>query len=118
MRVISMFRFVMVLCAWLASSTFAFAQDQFSIRCMTREPNDQQRGRIDEQVRRHRAVLQDLRVDLCLLVLVHAESGEVLQSQVPIAVDLGIGQPGLELRSLCGKRRQQVDTVVEADLGE
>lgn len=60
MNAIRVFRFVVVLCAWLASSTFAFAQDQLSIRCMTTEPNEEERGRIDEAVRRHLDMRQAL----------------------------------------------------------
>src|SRR5688500_10445960 len=40
-------------CAWLALSGAAFAQDQLSIRCMTVEPNAIERGRIDDVVRRN-----------------------------------------------------------------
>ena len=38
---------------WLALATPALAQD-LSLRCMTREPNDAERGRIDDEVRRGR----------------------------------------------------------------
>ena len=40
-------------CAWLALSGAAFAQEQLSIRCMTVEPDEAQRDRIDETVRRN-----------------------------------------------------------------
>ena len=40
-------------CAWLALSGAASAQEQLSIRCMTVEPDEAQRGRIDEVVRRN-----------------------------------------------------------------
>jgi hypothetical protein len=40
-------------CAWLALSGAAFAQEQLSIRCMTVEPDQAQRDRIDETVRRN-----------------------------------------------------------------
>ncbi len=43
-------------CAWLALSSFVAAQEQLSIRCMTREPNEEQRGRIDQAVRQHIAM--------------------------------------------------------------
>jgi len=43
-----------VACAWLMMTLPALAQDQLSIRCMTREPNEDQRARIDEEVRRTR----------------------------------------------------------------
>lgn len=46
-------RFLKVFCAWLALSSFVTAQEQLSIRCMTVEPNEEQRGRIDDAVRRH-----------------------------------------------------------------
>jgi hypothetical protein len=40
-------------CAWLALSGAASAQEQLSIRCMTVEPDEAARGRIDEVVRRN-----------------------------------------------------------------
>ena len=40
-------------CAWLALSGAAFAQEQLSIRCMTVEPDEAQRDRIDQNVRRN-----------------------------------------------------------------
>ena len=40
-------------CAWFALSGAAFAQEQLSIRCMTVEPDEAQRDRIDQDVRRN-----------------------------------------------------------------
>jgi hypothetical protein len=40
-------------CAWFALSGAAFAQEQLSIRCMTVEPDEAERGRIDNVVRRN-----------------------------------------------------------------
>jgi hypothetical protein len=40
-------------CAWLALSGAALAQEQLSIRCMTVEPDEAQRDRIDDTVRRN-----------------------------------------------------------------
>ena len=47
-------------CAWLALSGAAFAQEQLSIRCMTVEPGEAQRERIDENVRRTLKMRADL----------------------------------------------------------
>ncbi|MBI4888663.1 MAG: zinc metalloprotease [Acidobacteria bacterium] len=52
--------FVLVACAWLALGASAFAQEQLSVRCMTREPGEEERGRIDDAVRRHLAMRQQL----------------------------------------------------------
>jgi hypothetical protein len=46
-------RLFTIACAWLALSGAAFAQEQLSIRCMTVEPDEAQRQRIDETVRRN-----------------------------------------------------------------
>ena len=40
-------------CVWLALSGVAFAQEQLSIRCMTVEPDEAERGRIDDVARRN-----------------------------------------------------------------
>ena len=56
-------RFVKVFGVWLALGSFVFAQEQLSIRCMTREPGEEQRGRIDEAVKRHVEVRQALGLD-------------------------------------------------------
>jgi len=47
------FRLSTTICAWLALSGAAFAQEQLSIRCMTVEPDEAERGRIDNVVRRN-----------------------------------------------------------------
>lgn len=52
--------FVKVFCAWLALGSFVSAQEQLSIRCMTREPSEEQRGRIDAAVNRHLEMRQAL----------------------------------------------------------
>jgi hypothetical protein len=54
------FRLSQVACAWLALSGAAFAQEQLSIRCVTVEPDDVQRGRIDQEVRRNKALREAL----------------------------------------------------------
>jgi len=46
-------RLLISACAWLALSGAAFAQEQLSIRCMTVEPDEAERGRIDDEVRRN-----------------------------------------------------------------
>src|SRR5688572_3093473 len=46
-------RLLISACAWLALSGAAFAQEQLSIRCMTVEPDEAERGRIDDAVRRN-----------------------------------------------------------------
>lgn len=45
-------RIFQAVCVWLALTGSAFAQDQLSIRCVTVEPDETERGRIDDQVRR------------------------------------------------------------------
>ncbi len=54
---------VSIVLAWLAMPTAAFAQDQLSIRCMTREPDEDQRGRIDDEVRRNRELREALGIE-------------------------------------------------------
>jgi len=44
--------------AWLALSSTGLAQEQLSIRCATTEPNEVERGRIDQEVRNNRAQRQ------------------------------------------------------------
>lgn len=56
-------RFIKVFGVWLALGSFVLAQEQLSIRCMTREPNDEQRSRIDEAVKRHVEMRQALGLD-------------------------------------------------------
>ena len=43
-------------------------------------------------------MFEDVVVDVPLAVAVGAGAGEVLQPQVAVAVDFGVGQPGLEVR--------------------
>ena len=45
-----------------------------------------------------RGVLQHVGVDGFALIEVEAQAGEVLQPQVPIAVDHRVGQPRVEIR--------------------
>ena len=46
--------------------------------------------RADEQVPGKLALLQDLAIDGLALIEIELEAGQILQPQVPIAVDLGI----------------------------
>ena len=43
-----------VTCACVMLASPAYAQEQLSVRCMTVEPNDQERGRIADEVRRNK----------------------------------------------------------------
>jgi hypothetical protein len=52
-RSMRMSRLSKVFCTWLALGSFVTAQEQLSIRCMTVEPNEAQRDRIEEAVRQH-----------------------------------------------------------------
>ena len=54
------FPFLKIVCAWVALGTFVLAQEQPSIRCMTREPAADQRAAIDAAVRRHLDMRQQL----------------------------------------------------------
>ena len=47
-------------CTWLALSGAAFAQEQLSIRCMTVEPDEAERSRIDQNVRRNKEMREAL----------------------------------------------------------
>lgn len=57
-------RLLQLSCVWLALTGVASAQEQLSIRCMTVEPNDVQRARIDETVRRNIAMREALALTL------------------------------------------------------
>jgi Pregnancy-associated plasma protein-A len=76
-------------CVWLALSGAAFAQDNLSIRCVTVEPNEVDRGRIDEHVRQHGQMRQALGLDAFATggyvnVYVHViQNGAGTQGDVP-----------------------------------
>jgi hypothetical protein len=53
MTSIRKFRLLKVFCAWLALGSLVAAQEQLSIRCMTVEPNEAERDRIDAAVSQH-----------------------------------------------------------------
>src|SRR5438552_6341897 len=73
-------------------------------------------GAAREQIIGIAAVLQDAAVDLDALVGVHAEARQELQAQVIVAVDLGVLQPGAQLRSAAAVGRQQRQPRIEAGL--
>ena len=49
-----------LLCAWLALGSVVLGQQQLSIRCMTQEPDDAERDRVDAAVKRHVDMRQQL----------------------------------------------------------
>ena len=84
-------------CAWLALSGAAFAQEQLSIRCMTVEPDEAQRDRIDETVRRTLKMRADLgfeaavtggTIDVYFHVIHNGTAGNVPDAQISAQIDV------------------------------
>jgi len=76
---------------WLALSGAAFAQEQLSIRCMTVEPDEAERGRIDDVVRRNIQMREALglegaatggHINVYVHVIHNGTQGDVLDSQI------------------------------------
>src|SRR5579872_6083129 len=74
--------------------------------------------RADEQVFRLFAVAQYLGIDERALVQVEPEPGEVLETEVAIAVDSRVAQPFLEIGRAAGVGRKQNERGIEADVLE
>jgi hypothetical protein len=90
--------FLKVFCAWMALGSFVLAQEQLSIRCMTREPGDDQRAAIDAAVRRHLSMRQQLglafvapTIDVYFHVInkgTGAANGDVSNSQITSQINV------------------------------
>src|SRR5690242_18880668 len=63
----------------------------------------------DENAFREFAVRQHLVVDRLLAVGVQPHSREILQSQVPVVIDVGALQPGGQVGRLTGEIREQIE---------
>ena len=72
------------------------------------------RRRSAENVRGKRAVLQDLVVGVGAAVRVELEAGQILEPQVPVAVDLRVLEPALQVGALRGEGPEQIDRLVGA----
>lgn len=92
-------RAVVIVCAWLAVPAAALAQDHLSVRCMTREPGEAERGRIADEVRRGKAIRDALgiaaRTGGMINVYFHVinkgagiENGDIPASQIQAQMDI------------------------------
>src|SRR4051812_39967989 len=61
----------------------------------------------DEHIPRKFAIPQDLIIDGSFHADIQRETGEVLQPQVAVAIDLGAGEPWLQIGTLAGVRAEQ-----------
>ena len=69
-------------------------------------------GRSAEQVLGERAVLRNLAHDVAGVLVVGAHSGEVLQAQIDIAIDLCIREPAAQARRAAGVVAEEIRGVV------
>lgn len=53
-------RTVSIAFAWLVMGSSAIAQEHLSVRCVTKEPNELERGRIEQEIARNREVRQSV----------------------------------------------------------
>ncbi len=69
----------------------------------------QQRGLVEgrhlKQIARIAAIEDDRPVDVIGRLQVEGQAGQILQAQTAVAVDLGIPEPGLEIRAPAVQRR-------------
>src|SRR6185436_4358266 len=72
----------------------------------------------NEELLRISPILQHLVENLGLVIIVGAKAGQILQSEITIAVDLRIFEPRLQIGGGSRKRREQIETGVKADLIE
>jgi hypothetical protein len=88
--------FVYVIGAWLTAGSLVAAQNQLSIRCMTVEPDDVEKARIDDEVRRTLAIRSALGIQATggtIDVYVHVINqdgtlGNVPDSQITAQIDV------------------------------
>ena len=75
-------------------------------------------GRAGKKFVRKLAVNKHVLINALSELQIQAQSGQVLQAQVPVAVDLGVLQPRRQIARLTGERADEVKRGIEAGVLE